>query len=460
MGTVAIPGDPSLNTYHSTRGESPPATSFAEALFQGQPEDGGLYVPERIPPLDLKAACAGGFPERATCVLSPWLAGELDASVVRVLCERAFDFPVPLVDLGERTFLLELFHGPTAAFKDFGARFMAQTMALVRDPEQPLTVLVATSGDTGSAVASAFSRLGAARVVLLYPAGLVSPLQELQLTAVPENVISVRVDGTFDDCQAMVKAAFAAGDLRRSLGLTSANSINVARLLPQTTYYVHAACEVAAVEPPAGPGLRRRDRKAPADAAPVVVVPSGNLGNLTAGLLAKRQGAPIRHFVAACNRNDVFPRYLASGKLRPQPAVATPSNAMDVGNPSNLARIQALYGGDVGALRRDVTAFAVDDAATLEAMRRTFQLSGHWICPHTAVGMAALRRYREKTGDAGPAIVLATAHPAKFPETVGEATGSVPALPAALAALESARRPPRGMRADHTALRAFLHRLA
>lgn len=449
-----------MNVYHSTNGEAPPATSFAEALFSGQPADGGLYVPERIPALNPEALRSTGFQECAAGVLAPWLAGELDASVVRVLCERAFDFPVPLVDLGEHTFLLELFHGPTAAFKDFGARFMAQAMTLVRDPERPLTVLVATSGDTGSAVASAFSRFGAARVVLLYPAGLVSPLQELQLTAVPENVLSVRVDGTFDDCQAMVKAAFAAEDLREALGLTSANSINVARLLPQTTYYVHAACAIAAAEVPPSPGLPRRARTAPATRpAPLIVVPSGNLGNLTAGLIAMRQGAPIAHFLAACNRNDVFPRYLASGKMRPQPSVATPSNAMDVGNPSNLVRIQALYGGDLGALRRDVTALRIDDAETLEAMRRTHRETGVWICPHTAVGVAALRRHRDKSGDARPAIVLATAHPAKFPETVVEATGSVPPLPPALAALTSARRPPRGMRADHTALRAFLHRL-
>jgi threonine synthase len=447
--------------YHSTADGLARVGSFKEALFQGQAPDGGLYAPDRVPQLDIEALRGADFATRARAAMLAWLDGELPPEIVERLCSTSFNFPVPLVELDADTALLELFHGPTAAFKDFGARFAAQSMALLRDRDHRFVVLVATSGDTGSAVAHAFAGLAAARVVLLYPAGKVSPLQELQLTSVPENVFSLRVDGTFDDCQKMVKAVLADATLAKKLGLTSANSINIGRLLPQTTYHVHASLELSSPPPAVGPGMPRRIRpERGEDTAPLVCVPSGNLGNLTAGLLAKRQGAPIARFLAATNRNDVVVRWLASGHLRPQPAVATPSNAMDVGNPSNAARILALYDRDLKALRRDVLASRIDDDETLATMRRIFEENERFVCPHTAVALAALHRHRDESGYDGPAIVLATAHPAKFADTVRAATGHTLPLPPALEQLESARRPPRDIRADPAALRAFLHRLA
>lgn len=446
--------------YRSTGPKASRIESFRDALFRGQAPDGGLLLPEAVPALDRPPLRGLQFPGRASAILHAWLEGELAPEIVARLCLRAYDFPVPVVPLEEATFLVELFHGPTAAFKDFGARFLALAMAALREPDQPLTVLVATSGDTGSAVAHAFSDIESARVVLLYPAGGVSPIQELQLTAVPENVMSLRIDGTFDDCQAMVKAMLADARTSARLGLVAANSINVGRLLPQTAYWWHGALDLETAPPPGTAGMPGKHRPAPRAPEPALgVVPSGNLGNLTAGLLAKRQGAPIGRVLAALNRNDVFARFLAHGRLEARTAVATPSNAMDVGNPSNAARVLALYGGDVRALRREVLAESITDEETLDTMRRVHAESGRFVCPHTAVGLAALRRHRERTGDAAPAFVLATAHPAKFPDAVRRATGHELPLPPVLAQLEGSRRAPRDLRPDAAALAAFLHRL-
>ena len=461
MGPLRPPaGESGLIGYRSTASKSARVEGFRAALFAGQPADGGLFLPERVPALDLARLRSGTFSEHAAAALEPWFEDEIAPPLVAELCRAVFDFPVPVVPLEPDVFLLELFHGPSAAFKDFGARFMARAAAALREPEAPLTVLVATSGDTGAAVARAFTGLARTRVVLLYPAGRVSPLQELQLTAVPEEVTSFRVEGTFDDCQAMVRTALANGELVAKLGLVAANSINVGRLLPQITYYVHASAELAAAGPAASAAMPGRHRLPPQPEHPLVVVPSGNLGNLTAGLLARMQGAPIRRLLAATNRNDVFVRYLTSGRRRPQPAVATPSNAMDVGNPSNLERIRGLYPGDRRRLRRDVAAESIDDESTLAAMRRVYEEHGRFVCPHTAVALAALRLYRVRTRDRAPAIVLATAHPAKFGEAVRAATGQEIPLPPALQALERLRRPARPLRADPAALVAFLHRMS
>lgn len=429
-------------------------------MLAGQPTDGGLFVPEDIPPLDPAALGGLDFPKRAAAVLAPWLEGDVAASIVEEMCRAVFDFPVPIVQIEPDVFLVELFHGPTAAFKDFGARFMAHAAAAMRDPQAPLTVLVATSGDTGAAVAQAFNRLPRTHVVLLYPAGRVSPLQELQLTAVPGNVSSFRVEGTFDDCQRMVREALANVQLVDELGLVAANSINVARLLPQVTYYVHAAAALADTAGPPRAGMPGRHRTTSAQPQPLVVVPSGNLGNLTAGVLARRQGAPIGGFLAATNRNDTFARYLASGKLRPTAAVATPSNAMDVGNPSNLERLRFLYGDDLRSMRREIRIESIDDESTRASIRRTFEETGRLVCPHTAVALAALRLFRFRTEDRTPALVLATAHPGKFADIVGEATGQAVARPPALAALERSRRQPRTMPADPVALQVVLRRLS
>jgi threonine synthase len=450
-----------MPAYRSTGPKHTRVQSFRDALFQGQAADGGLLLPETIPRIAASPLHEATWLRRATAVMQAWLDGEIAAPAVATLCRRAFDFPVPVRRLNADTWIAELFHGPTAAFKDFGARFMAQAMAALSEPEHPFTILVATSGDTGSAVAQAFSGVDA-RVVLLYPAGRVSPFQELQLTAVPENCLSVRVEGTFDDCQAMVKAMFADSRLAADLGLTSANSINIGRLLPQSAYALHASLELSAGAEPAPPraGLPGKHRGAVAPPQPpLVVVPSGNLGNLTGVLLAKRLGAPIGRVLAALNRNDVFARFLATGKTRAQPATRTPSNAMDVGNPSNLARVVALYRDDLRALRRDVTAASVGDEETLETMRWARVTHGLFVCPHTAVGLAALRRHRDETGDAGAAVVFATAHPGKFADVVAAATGETPPPPAALAALARSRRQPRDLRPDAPALAAFLRRL-
>jgi threonine synthase len=458
-GEAIANGEICMIGWHSTRSKDVRIASLREAIVTGQAPDGGLWMPDRVPLLEPQAVRDERFPALAATVLQPWFADELAAENVESLCSRAFNFPVPLVALDGDTYLLELFHGPTAAFKDFGARFLALSMDAFRDPAVPLTVLVATSGDTGAAVALAFGKMPNARVVLLYPGGRVSPFQELQLTAVPENVTSYRVEGTFDDCQAMVRAAFADPALSKTLGLTSANSINIGRLLPQVTYFVHACARLQVeLALPSGTGMPGRHRSAPAASDVMVCVPSGNLGNLTAGLLAKRQGASLGHFLAATNCNDALVRWLATSKLESLPAVATPSNAMDVGNPSNAARIAALYDGDLRKLRQDLSARAIDDDTTLEMMRRVHATTGRFVCPHTAVALAALQQHREQTGESTPAIVLATAHPAKFGEVVERATGKTLPLPPALARLEASRRPARPLRADPAAMLALLRR--
>jgi len=334
---------------------------------------------------------------------------------------EALDFPLPLVPLADRVHVLELFHGPTGAFKDVGARFLARALAATRAAREEITVLTATSGDTGGAVAHAFHGVTGTQVVILFPLGQVSPLQERQFTSLGGNVSAVGVRGTFDDCQRLVKEAFADRDLAGRLGLTSANSINIGRLLPQVFYYFYAAAQLSG------------------SAEILVSVPSGNFGNLAAGLLAKRLGAPVTRFVAATNANDVVPEYLETGRFVSRPSVRTISSAMDVGNPSNFERIHSLYDRDVTRLRRDVAGRAYDDDATRRCMADTFRRHGYLLDPHSAVGMLALQdEMRQRPGVAG--IVLGTAHPAKFADVVESAIGH-PVVPppqlADLAARES-----------------------
>jgi threonine synthase len=316
--------------------------------------------------------------------------------------------------------LLELFHGPTCAFKDFGACFQAAAMEeLLRAEGRRALILVATSGDTGSAVARAFYRRAGIEVVILYPAGRVSPLQEKQLTTLGKNVTAFEVMGSFDDCQRLAKQAFRDEELARRLPLTSANSINLGRLLPQAFYYIYGFTRLAAsLGAPIGP-VR-------------FCVPSGNFGNLTAGVYAWQWGLPVDGFLAATNANDVVPEYLASGLYRPRPSLATLSNAMDVGDPSNFERLLAVFAGDLGEMRRVIHGESVTDAQTRETMRRVYEEHGLLLDPHTAVGLLAARRFREKTGFAGELIVLATAHPGKFSEIVQDSVGVAPELPAAL----------------------------
>ncbi len=332
----------------------------------------------------------------------------------------ALDFPIPLVPLAPDLLVLELFHGPTLAFKDVGARTMARWLAAVAgtaDP-RPLTVLVATSGDTGGAVAHAFHEVAGTRVVVLYPRGRVSPVQEAQFATLGGNVTAVAVEGAFDDCQRMVKEAFADAALARGLRLTSANSINIGRLLPQMAYYAWAALQLPPGTPP-----------------PTVVVPSGNLGNLTAGVMAQRRGVPLGGFVAATTVNDPLPRFLVSGRYEPRPSVPTLASAMDVGAPSNFERLSWLFADEVTAMRAAMTGVTVSDADIRVALRELAERFGYLADPHTAVaylgrpGAAA----SAATAGAAPTVILATAHAAKFREVVEPALGRTVPLPAALA---------------------------
>lgn len=396
-------------TYRSTSGQAPPV-SFREACFRGLAPDGGLYVPEWIPRLETTDPGAP-FVEIAAAVLSRFVT-DIPAEALRRIIRTAINFEIPLTRFGEGIDLLELFHGPTLAFKDVGARFMAGMLAhYLREERRELTIGVATSGDTGSAVAQGFFEVPGIRVYVLYPSGRVSTLQEQQMATLGGNIHALEVEGSFDDCQRILKQALADGELVRRTSLTTANSINVGRLLPQIAYYVWACAEWRTLHGAAVPRA--------------VVVPSGNLGNLTAAAYAQQMGVPLGALVAATNRNRVFTDYIEHDRFEPRPSVQTLSNAMDVGNPSNVARLQHLYGAVMPA---DMKAVEISDEETLEEIAAVHARSGVFIDPHTAVGLAAVRRL----GLSGGVIVAATAHPAKFPDTIERATGRRPALPPAL----------------------------
>lgn len=418
--------------YVSTSGEAAPAT-LAEAVWRGLAPDGGLYLPEEVPRLSPGAwdelLAEATLPQIAAALLAPYLKDTFDPGTVAELTAETFSFPIPvaLLDPDADLWLLELFHGPTLAFKDVGARFLARLLPKVAPPgDAPVTVLVATSGDTGGAVARAFYGVDGTRVVVLYPRGQVSPRQERQFATLGGNVLAVAVEGTFDDCQRLAKEAFADRELARELRLTSANSINLGRLLPQMVYYAHAVAQL------------RRGTGGRSTAAPVFVVPSGNFGNLTAGLLAAEMGLPCRKpFVAACNANDVVPEFLLTGRFEPRPSVRTLANAMDVGNPSNLARIRALLGEEAADLRQHLIGRSFGDDAIRRALRQIHQATGRVLDPHTAVGWLAYRALRrEGVLPPVPAVILGTAHAAKFGEVVGPEVGGEPPLPDALAELK------------------------
>jgi threonine synthase len=399
----------------STRDAGTTAT-FREAVLAGIAPGGGLWLPAPLPRFDDWAELLDlDWGRRCEVVMDRLLAGELGREPVARAVRDALDFPVPLVEVRPGVFALELFHGPTLAFKDFGARFFAAVLDLVRDPGHPVTILTATSGDTGAAVAQAFWKREGVRAVVLYPRGRVSALQERQFATLGENVTALSVDGAFDDCQALVKAVFADAGLSARHGLTSANSINVARLLPQTLYYAEAVAQ-----------LRRRGISEP----PVIAVPSGNFGNLCAGLLARAMGLPVKAFVAATNANDTVPDYLDTGTYKPRPSVATISNAMDVGAPNNWERIEHLFEGDLEALRRVLRWGAKTDAET-EATIRDLHARGYLADPHAAVACGVLAD-RLAPGETG--VFLGTAHPAKF-LPVYEAMGIDVPIPESLSAL-------------------------
>lgn len=426
--------------YFSTNRTAPPVDAKS-AILAGLAEDGGLYMPEAIPSLPPGALLT--MPSRelgdiATEILEPFFEPVISGRELEEIAHDTFSFPVPLRTLTEQISLLELFHGPTLAFKDFGARFLARAMSKLRSGStRELTVLVATSGDTGSAVAHGFLRVPGIRVVILYPSGKVSRLQEQQLTTLGHNITALEVQGTFDDCQKLVKEAFLDPDLRKALDLTSANSINIGRLLPQSVYYFSAYAQLS--EPRAA----------------LYSVPSGNLGNLVAGMIAKRRGLPVAHFVAATNINGTLAEYLHDGVFRPRPSVLTLSNAMDVGNPSNMARVLELANGSVETLRKELYAVTVSDEASLRAMREVRKATGEMLDPHAAVGFVALNEYRRRHPRLH-GVVLGTAHPAKFVETVEAACGEKISLPPQLKQALAARKRSTLMPASFAALKEVL----
>jgi threonine synthase len=422
--------------YLSTRGGVRPA-SLSEAILGGAAPDRGLFVPATLPREEVRAPPVGSpLPVAAHALLSPFFAGDALEGHLDALCQEAFSFPAPLRPLvSPEDLIVELFHGPTAAFKDYGARFLAACLRRLRpEGSSPLTILVATSGDTGSAVAAAFHRAPGVRVVLLYPDGRVSPRQAHQLGCFGENVLALRVAGSFDDCQAMVKAAFLDPGLRQRLRLTSANSISLGRLLPQMAYHAHAAWGAT---------------------VPLnLVVPTGNLGNALAAVWARELGAPIGEIVLATNANRVLCDFFAGGDYSPRPSVATLANAMDVGAPSNFERLVWTV-PEVAVLRQRLRAMSVGDEEIRETIRRGEREHGQLFCPHTATAVHALGRLRAE-GARGRWAVVATAHPAKFETVVEPLIGHPVPVPAPLATL--LERPARAepLAAEPEALRRWL----
>ncbi len=424
-------------TLYSTRDqEQVQGVSFEQAVLKGLATDGGLYVPELIPAFEpaffQEVLPSMSFPDIAFAVASKLLDGTIPEGDLHRMVTAAINFPAPLHRLNEDTSILELFHGPSLAFKDFGARFMAQLMSYFnQDKEQELTILVATSGDTGAAVAAGFHGLPGIRVFVLYPAGKVSPFQELQIAGWGDNIHAVKVAGDFDDCQRLVKAAFSDEELKGQIRFTSANSINISRLLAQIFYYFEAYRQLQ-VE-----GLSLNQKT-------VFSVPSGNFGNLTAGLYAQRMGLPIDYFIAGTNANAVFPNYLKSGVFQAQTTIATISNAMDVGNPSNFERIQNLYHSKSGEgstwnnIKDMLASMSVSDDQTRACIREHYQKEQYLLDPHTAVGVYAFESWKKNHPEleAAQGVVLATAHPFKFREVLEPLIGEVLPPPAQAAAME------------------------
>lgn len=394
--------------------------NFATAVEQSLPIDGGLWTPNQLEPLpNIDQVISLPWLQRCAAILTHLLGDEMAASEIEALVNQAFDLELPLVEIAPQRFVLELFHGPSLAFKDFGARFLAALLARPSADPRPRTVLTATSGDTGAAVAQALWRQPHVRALILYPNGRVSPSQEQQLAALGDNIAAFAIDGTFDDCQALAKACFADQALAQQLRLISANSIHIARLLAQILYYFEINAQ-----------LRKRGIVTP----PVIAVPSGNFGNLCAGLFAQRLGLPVHAFVAATNANSTVADFLAGAAYLPRPSVATLSNAMDVGAPSNWARIVHLFQHDLSNMRRAIRSGFASDQETKSEILRLHAL-GYLADPHTAVASAVLERHIQ-SGEVG--VVLATAHPAKFTEVLRPLVGEI-ALPPVL--LEVAKRP-------------------
>ena len=402
--------------YYSTNGNAPRA-DLRKAVVKGLAEDRGLYMPERIPQLPADFL-RGSFVETSYGVADAFFGEDIPAEELHRIVEETLAFECPLVEVEPGIYALELFHGPTLAFKDVGARFMARMLRHFTDGAGDINVLVATSGDTGSAVANGFLGVDGIRVFVLYPKGKVSPIQECQFTTLGKNITALEIDGNFDDCQALVKAAFMDEELNAEMRLTSANSINVARFLPQAFFYFRAYEQLGG--------------------SPVCSVPSGNFGNICSALFGKRMGLPIKRFIAANNANSVFYDFLHTGEYRPRPSVQTIANAMDVGDPSNFARVWDLYGHDPEAIRADIAGATYADAQIAETIRDCYARTGYLLDPHGACGYRALKEGL-RPGEVG--FFCETAHPAKFKDTVERIIGAPVAVPDRLAAfLEGARQ--------------------
>ena len=423
--------------------------NFKQATINGQAPDKGLYFPEKIPQLNpdlIKNIKQYSNEAIAYEVIKPFVADTIPQAVLKNIVEETVNFPIPLVPITENIFSLELFHGPTLAFKDIGARFMSRCLGFfVKDQPKKVTVLVATSGDTGGAVANGFYDVPNIEVIILYPSGKVSTVQEKQLTTLGKNIHALEVKGTFDDCQEMVKEIFTNAADYKNLFLTSANSINVARWLPQQFYYFFAYKQWAALS--ASLGNRNE--------APVISVPSGNFGNICAGLLAQASGLPVKHFIAACNANDVVPDFLHTNNYNPKKAVATISNAMDVGNPSNFVRILEIFSQQIISLKNNLTACSISDDQTKATLKKVYETTGYLLDPHGAVGYTALETYLQ-THPAQKGIVVETAHPVKFFDVVEPIIGKAIKISAAIEVQLNLEKKALVIENNAEALKAFL----
>ena len=427
--------------YYSTNKQSP-KVDFKQATLNGQAPDKGLYFPEQTPILPkefIENITSYSNEEIAYEVIKPYVGDAIPEEELRRIVNETINFDIPLVKVTEAIFSLELYHGPTLAFKDIGARFMSRCLGyFVRDLSKKVTVLVATSGDTGGAVANGFFDVDGVDVVILYPSGKVSSVQEKQLTTLGKNIHALEVAGTFDDCQQMVKQVFTDEELNKKLFLTSANSINVARWLPQQFYYFFAYKQWAQKNNP-----------------PVIAVPSGNFGNICAGLLAHFSGLPVKHFIAACNANDIVPNFMQTEKYEPKKAVATISNAMDVGNPSNFVRILEIFHHQFVDLKKVFSSCSITDAETKDTLQKVYKAEGYLLDPHGAVGYLALEQYLQND-PSEKGIVLETAHPVKFYDVVEPVIGEAVPIPVTVQQQLLLKKKSTKIAAEVDLLKAFL----
>lgn len=428
--------------YYSLNHQSP-ITNFKEATIRGQAPDKGLYFPEFIPQVDkelIENIEQYSNEEIAYRVIRPYVGDVIPDDELRQIVNETINFSIPLVKVTDDIYSLELFHGPTLAFKDVGARFMSRCLGyFVKGQQKKVIVLVATSGDTGGAVANGFYDVEGVEVVILYPSGKVSSVQEKQLTTLGKNIHALEVKGNFDDCQQMVKRAFADEALTSQLFLTSANSINVARWLPQQFYYFLAWKQWPFKNQP-----------------PVICVPSGNFGNICAGMLANQSGLPVKKFIAACNANDIIPNYLHSGELKLKPAVATISNAMDVANPSNFIRIMELFHQHLDETKVMLESCSIDDATTRRTIKAVYDKYHYLLDPHSAVAFKAMEDYQHQH-PSQKGIIVSTAHPVKFPEVVEQEIGRTIEIPDSVKGIMTKKPVKTTIEIDYNSLKSFLH---